>query len=402
MRRVARVFLILFVFAIPWEYSLDFGAHFGNIARILGVVTAFAAVLGVLQSVEMKRLRALHWLTAALYLWFSVSYFWTTTPEATLSHLRWYAQEMMLVWLVWEFSDSAADLWRLMTAWLAGSWVLAILTLAAFVLSGTQTGQVRFVASGQDPNDVARFLDFGFPVAALLLGRGAGRISRILAFSYFPLGFGCVLLTASRSGLLVGVLALLGCGVFAVVEHSKRVAAGAIAIIAAAALIVASVPAETIGRLNSVSELWQRGDLNQRVNIWSAGWRAFKEAPILGHGAGSFVAAASLAPEDTAHNTALAILVEGGLCAFLLAGAIWLVCFNAIVRSRGSLRIVFGLLLCVWVLSSLVGSITENRITWLFFGIAALGERVGRDDPNEFSRLFDGAIGDCNRERLEA
>jgi len=149
MRRIARVLLVCFVFAIPWEYSLDLGAPFGNIARILGLATALVAVPALLQSAHMKRLSALHWLTAALYLWFCFSFFWTKSPHATLLHLRWYPQEMMLVWLVWEFTDGANELWSLIWAWLAGSWVLAILTLATFVLSVSQAGQVRFVASGK-------------------------------------------------------------------------------------------------------------------------------------------------------------------------------------------------------------------------------------------------------------
>ena len=38
----------------------------------------------------------------------------------------------MIVWLIWEFAESPDDLRNLMRAWLAGSWVLAILTIANF------------------------------------------------------------------------------------------------------------------------------------------------------------------------------------------------------------------------------------------------------------------------------
>ena len=44
------------------------------------------------------------------------------------------------------------------------------LTLANFSSpEAIAAGQIRFVAEGQDPNDVARYLDLGFPLAALLL-----------------------------------------------------------------------------------------------------------------------------------------------------------------------------------------------------------------------------------------
>jgi len=388
MRGVTRALLVLTVFAIPWEYSLDLGAPFGYIARVLGLIAAVTAVPAILQTLQWKRLTTLHWLTAVLYLWFCCTYFWTRTPYATLIHLRWYAQEMMLVWLVWEFTDSAADLFRLMQAWLAGSWVLATLTLADFVMLTGQAGQERFVAAGQDPNDVARFLCFGFPVAALLLDQGGRRIWRLLAVCYFPIAFCCVLLTGSRSGLVVGLAALAGCGAWLLIRNPNRAVAGTIAVITAAALILAVVPEATKGRLNSVSDLWNRGDLNQRVNIWSAGWRAFKEAPAGGQGAGSFVDAAGLAPEDTAHNTALGVLVEGGLVAMLLASALVMASLSAVFRSPEPLRIALAVMMGIWVLSSMVGTIAENRTTWVLFGVAAVSERLGRGDPTESGPAF--------------
>ena len=100
MRKAAESLLLLFVFTIPWEYSLDLGAPFGNIARITGLVLLLVAVPAVLQAGRMRKPRALQWLTLALYLWFCCSYFWSATPEITTVKLRGYFQEMMLVWLI--------------------------------------------------------------------------------------------------------------------------------------------------------------------------------------------------------------------------------------------------------------------------------------------------------------
>ncbi len=133
MRGLARWLLLLFAFTIPWEYSLDLGAPLGNIARITGLGLLVIAGLAVLQGGQLRRPGALQWLTGALYLWFCCSYFWSVAPEVTAAKLRGYFQEMMLVWLVWEFLETAGDLRNLMRAWIAGSWVLAILTIANFV-----------------------------------------------------------------------------------------------------------------------------------------------------------------------------------------------------------------------------------------------------------------------------
>jgi hypothetical protein len=80
MRRVTWFLLLLFAFAIPWEYSLDFGGPLGNVARLAGLLVLLAAVPAVLQAGRMRAPGAFWWLTLALYLWFCCSYFWTIDP----------------------------------------------------------------------------------------------------------------------------------------------------------------------------------------------------------------------------------------------------------------------------------------------------------------------------------
>ena len=312
MRRFAWALLLLFVFTIPWEYSLDLESPFGNIARIAGLILLLAAVPAVLWSGEIRRPGVVQWITLALYLWLCLTFFWSAVPDVTVAKLRGYLQEMMIVWLVWEFADSPQDLRSLMRVWLAGSWVLAALTIANFAILYPGTNeQIRFAAFGQDPNDVARFLDLGFPIAALLLDGKEKWPGKLLAIGYLPLGFACVLLTASRGGFVAAVVGLLGCGVLLLRENPKGTLAGALGLSAVAICTWLIAPPATFERIASIAEQLQNGDLNQRINIWTAGWDAFLEAPLWGHGAGSFVIAARLAPIDTAHNTILSILVEG-------------------------------------------------------------------------------------------
>ena len=389
MRRLAWIVLLLFVFAIPWEYSADFGAPLGNIARVIGVVLLLVAVLAVLRTGEIRKPGSLHFLTAAFFLWFCCSYFWSGTPDVTLVRIRAYFQEMMVVWLIWEFVETADDLRTIFRVWLAGSWVLAILTIANFALADPASGeQIRFAAVGQDPNDVARFLDLGFPFAALLLDGGESRIGKSLAIGYFPVGLAAVLLTASRSGFLTAIVALIGCGVLLFQRWPKGLVAGGLILPAVVGLVWIFAPHETLGRLDTIAQQIQGGDLNQRLNIWSAGWRAFLLAPICGHGAGSFVAAAGLAPIDTAHNTVLSILVEGGLIALFIAAGIVAVSLRAIGGLRGSLRLALGTLMVVWLLSSVVGTVAESRTTWLVLVVIAISQRLAEDDPDELERAF--------------
>jgi len=44
MRRATWVLLLVFAFAVPWEYSLDLGEPLGNIARVTGLLVLLVAV----------------------------------------------------------------------------------------------------------------------------------------------------------------------------------------------------------------------------------------------------------------------------------------------------------------------------------------------------------------------
>lgn len=377
MRQAARVLLLIYVFTIPWEYSLDLGAPFGNIARMVGLLLLTVTVYVVLLAGKIHTPDPLQWLVLAMYLWLTCTYFWTIEPIVAAAKLRGYAQEMMVVWFLWEFIADHHALRDILRMWLAGSWVLAALTIADFSFAhATAAGQVRFAAVGHDPNDVARFLDLGFPVAALLLDWEPQWPGRVLAIGYIPLGVAAVLLTASRGGFLAALVAMIGCGAVLYRKHFRLVLFGFFALPIVPAAVWFLAPHETLMRLATIGGQLQGGDMNQRLNIWEAGWRAFARAPFLGHGVGSFVRVAGLASIDTAHNTGLSLLVETGIFGFSLAFAILAVSIQSALRMRGTSRTSLLTLISVWMVSSMVGSVLESRTTWLMFGMIALAARL--------------------------
>jgi O-antigen ligase len=389
VRKIAWYLLLAFAFAIPWEFSLDLGEPIGNVARVAGVLTLLAAIPAVLQSGRMRTPGAFQWITLGLFLWFCCSCFWTIDSASTLIKIRAYFQEMMVIWLAWEFVDTPADLRNLLRSTVAGSWVLALLTLATFrSLEAIATGQIRFAASGQDPNDLARFLDLGFPFAALLFETDRRLLVRILALGFLPVALFAVLLTASREGFLAALIALAGSGIILTRHHARRVLAAVFALPVLAAALWLVVPAGTLDRLASIPEELQTGDLNQRLNIWTAGWRAFAHAPLIGSGAGSFVTAAHLAPMDTAHNTALSLLVGGGLVALFLATLLLALAIRASLGASGTLRIALITALIVWAVTSLVATVEENRSTWLLLATIIVGGRLAHESPSSLSLSF--------------
>lgn len=389
MRKLAWVLLVVFVFAIPWEYSLDLGAPFGNAARIAGLLVLIVAVPAAMQAGRVRTPGMMQWLVLALYLWLCATYLWTIDGAATLAKMRGNFQELMIVWLVWEFAETPFDLKVLLRAFIAGSWVLAILTLANFSSpEAIAEGQYRFVAYGQDPNDVARFLDLGFPLTALLVGCERRWPARILAAGYLPLGLAAVLLTASRGGFIAALAALLGTTVILFRGHARAAVGALLALPAVAALLWFAVPAETIERLATIPAQLRHGDLNQRVNIWSAGWRAFVHAPVFGTGAGTFTDAAHLSPIDTAHNTALSLVVSGGLCALFLAMVVLVLAVRNVAQMRAPLRLTFAVALLVWGVTAGVASVEESRTAWFLLAVIALAARLGQESPSRLEACF--------------
>lgn len=187
---------------------------------------------------------------------------------------------------------------------------------------------------------------------------------------------------------MAAVMSLAGCAVMLYRRRPEGILGGALVVTSVAGAIWAFLPRETLERIASITDQLHNGDLNQRVNIWSAGWRAFLEAPLCGHGAGSFVTAARLAPIDTAHNTILSILVEGGLCALVLATGIVVLSVRSISKTCGTLRIALATLIAVWLISSLVGTVGESRTTWLLLAVIALSHRLADAQWSGLEREF--------------
>ncbi len=382
MKRATMFLLACYAFAVPWEYSLDLGEPFGNIARLVGLLLLLALLLRAGLRQGIRRPGALQWLVLALYLYFVASGLWTVDGEATAEKIRAYFQVMMVIWLAWEAVETPEDLRLMARALVAGCSVLALLTIQSFTNAEAMAAeQIRFVAEGQDPNDVARFLDLGLPIAALLCATEPGRWARWIAAGYLPIGLTAVLLTASRGGFSAAVLASLGAGALLVRWRPRAALGGCVSFAAGGAALWLFIPSETLERLATIPEQVGTGDLNDRLSLWGAGWHAFTQAPWLGYGAGNFSLASGLSPGDTAHNTLIAVLVMGGLLAATILVAIGIAVTNAAIQTRGLFRIAALTTVAVWVTTSMVGSVEENRMTWLIFAFLAISGRMSAELP---------------------
>jgi len=211
--------------------------------------------------------------------------------------------------------------------------------------------------------------------------------ARVLALGYLPLGLVAVLLTASRGGFLAALVALAGSALLFLRRPTRAMMAAAFVLPVIAFVLWFGVPHETFERLTTIPAQMAGGDLNQRLNIWDAGWHAFVQAPWLGTGAGSFVAAAGMNPQDTAHNSVLSILVVEVVrlvhcCMHCGRDSVGL------LQTRGPLLLALATALSVWALTSLVATVEESRTTWLLLGAIALAGRLAREEPQRLAACF--------------
>lgn len=387
MRRIAWSLLLLFVFTLPWEYSADFGPPWGNVSRITGLLLLPVVALAALQARRLRAPGLLQGIAIAFLVWFCASALWSKDAAESFHEAGGLFQQMVVLWLVWELAESPGDLRAMMRAYVLGACVLALLTWATLGLPGAAE-QVRFVPVGQDPNDVARYLVLGIPMAALLMNADTHWTERVLAGAYIPLAVFAVVLTASRGGFLSLLVVLAGSGLLAMRRRRIVAVAGGVAIAVVAAMLWLVAPSETLGRLTTIPDQLMGGDLNQRWNIWAAGWRAFAHAPWLGSGLGTFVTAAGMAPEDTAHNTALAVAVEGGVVVLALMAAMVIMGVFMAFRLPGRVRLAMMTILAAWVFLSVVSNLQGSRITWLLLGMISVAARLAEGDRDALAHCF--------------
>jgi O-antigen ligase len=388
MRQLSIGLLLLYAFAVPWERSLDVGEPFGSAARIVGVLLVAVVMCRLILRREMRPPGLLQWMVLGFYLYFVMSYFWTVDSETTVEKMRSYFQVMMPVWAVWEVAESGDNVRDLMRVFVAGCWISAALTVFNFSTSSATAEHIRFMAPGQDPNDVARMLDLGFPLAVLLCATEKRWWLRLAALGYVPIGLLGVVLTASRGGFFGAITALVGSAAMLVAFRPKAASVVFVALAGMAGGLWLFVPVASVDRLATIPQEVSGGDFNDRLNIWNAGWHAFTQAPWWGYGAGNFTTAAGLASGDTAHNTLMAVLVTGGLVGTGIFVGILLAVAWSVTRTSELLRISLITTLLVWGVTSMVGSVEENRATWLLFAVISLAGRVAVEKPHAIRCLF--------------
>ncbi len=378
MKRLGQLGLLAFAFVLPWEDSVLI-PYLGSLGRITGLLFLLTAIPVLFRSNRLRlRMPSLFVLAMLLFVtWSGLSLFWSLDPASTLAHTMTRLQLFAMAFLIWHVIEKPDEARPVMLAFVLGCYV-AIGSAVFNFLSGSEYVYQRYSAAGTDPNDFATTLALGIPMAWLLVQKGRQGIWFWPLLLYLPAVLGAILLTSSRGGAIVTLLALL------VVPLTLRyltlprriafwfvVSMGVLGMIYAAPLVYDTVSA-SIDRLSSTTSEVMSGTLNERAELWDAGLRLFNDNTLLGVGAGALEN--SITPyaglPKIAHHTYISILVELGPIGLLLFLACLLSAALPLLRLPHPERRILLILLLTLAVGLLPLTWEVRKATWFVMVLA--------------------------------
>jgi O-antigen ligase len=370
--RVAFCSLWLFVFAIPSENGFMISGV-GTAARLIGVVAFALTVAGTLETGRIRPPGLGLFVLCLFAVLVTMSYAWSFDPSATGAKAVTCAQLLTFAWLVWEHCRGEREQVLLMKAFVFGTVVSGADTVARF-LRHQETGFQRFAGASLNPNDLGLCMAMSIPLSYFLSLR-SGRVMTWFYRIQIMLAAATILLTASRTALLAGVVAI---GVVPVVHWkaaSRRRFANLAFTIALIVVAVLLAPEYSLKRLSTISAEVSGGTLDSRTTIWRAGLELFPLHPLLGIGAGAYpelvapVIGRPIEGSFVAHNTFLSVLVEEGVIGFgIFCWALALLV--AAIRTMPPLRrVCWAMVLAVWAVGVMAGTWEYYKETWFLFSM---------------------------------
>jgi O-antigen ligase len=242
----------------------------------------------------------------------------------------------------------------------------------------------RYAASGFNPNDLGLTIALSIPASYYLMLKSSSRMGWVYR-GQIALALITIVLTASRSAFVAGIVALLIVPCTIRWLMAPKLLGNAVLAVLLVVCAVSVLPASSFTRLSTTGKEIFGGTMNDRTFIWNAGATVFWSHPFAGVGAGAFATAVQPligtpptgtmeAYEETkgtyvAHNTFLSVLVETGLIGFAIFCAILLLLVRHILAMPPLEKWLWAITLMVWVTSVAVATWETRKPTWIVFGL---------------------------------
>lgn len=287
-----------------------------------------------------------------------ISYFWSANPSASYVYFSQVVQLFVLIWLLYEFSNTEKSYFSLLFAYVLGCFISSGNTIYNY-LTSVDIYANRWVADGFNANYLAYTLTLALPIAWYLYKSG---YRPKLSLLYVPIGIYATILTSSRTafiGLIIFFVFLCWQFVKMKFRYKKRII---FLFLLLSPYLYSKIPIQSINRLMTITSEVTTGDLNNRSYIWNYAIETLREVNVFfGGGAGSF--------PMSAHNVYLGLIVELGVIGLLFYVGIILINAVMVKKMNNDDKWLWTLMLIMWFVYSNMATIENEKMTWFIFGM---------------------------------
>lgn len=388
MRKITFWLSLILITTIPAE-GIVVIPGFGTISRLIGYLAIGTWFASALNSRYLRQFHLFHLAVYLFFLWNGLSYFWSADPESTFFRLLTYFQLFILVVLLWNLYRTPSAIKAGLQAYILGAF-FSIGSVIFNFLNGRFLTYVlsseRYSANGFNANDLAVILSLGLPIAWYLAtykqeSSIKNRILRIADYAYIPIALITIILTGSRTGTLISLIALI----YILSNFSKQKLFSRIIILMAMIgsffFLVSYVPRSTTDRILGTGADIMAGDLGGREIIWRNAFTVFLEHPLIGIGSSAYKEIAG-----SIHNTFLGVLVELGIVGLIGFIIIMIIVVRNAWRQPSSDRWFWLTIFLIWAAGVITLNWVYRKPTWLFFSLIVSSSVILRERMDILSK----------------